>query len=184
MNAKTSQKITEWKIDGVHSMFEFAVRHMKVSTVKGGFSGVSGEIHFDPDHVAAARVRAEIDMSTIESHNAGRDDALRGERFFDVEKFPTATFVSTSVQPKADGTFLVTGDLTMRGITNEVAFDTVFEGIQRTPNDSYRGAFTAKAKIRRTDFGMSQGTPLPGGGFSLSDIVELAMYTSVNPKEE
>ena len=184
MSTATEKKITDWDIDAVHSTFEFAVRHMKVSTVKGAFSGVSGEIHFDPDDVAASSVRVEIDMSTVDSHNAGRDDTLRGERFFDVEKYPTATFVSKQVRPNADGSFQVIGDLSMRGVTNEVSFHTVFEGLQMTPADIYRGAFTARGAIRRTEFGFSEGTPLPGGGFSLSNNVELAMFTSVKPMEE
>ncbi|CAN5658917.1 YceI family protein [soil metagenome] len=179
-----SQKITDWEIDPVHSTFEFAVRHMRVSTVKGAFSGVSGEIHFDPDDVASSSIQAEIDMSTVDSHNEGRDETLRGERFFEVEKYPTASFVSKQVRPNADGSFQVIGDLTMHGETNEVAFHTVFEGLQMTPADIYRGAFTARATIQRTDFGFSESTPLPGGGFSLSNDVELAMFTSVKPKEE
>ncbi len=183
MSNTSSEQITEWKIDPVHSTFEFSVRHMKVSTVKGAFSGVSGEIQFDPSSLADSSVRVEIDMTTVDSHNLGRDETLRGERFFDVEKYPTASFASKRIDPHADGTFTVVGDLTFHGMTNEVGFHTVFEGIQLTPNDTYRGAFTGRATIRRTDFGFGEGTPLPGGGFTLSDTVDLAMFTSVNPKE-
>lgn len=184
MSDGTPPKITEWTIDAVHSTFEFAVRHMKVSTVKGAFSGVSGEIRFDPDDIASSSVQVEIDVTTVDSHSAGRDDTLRGERFFEVDKYPTATFVSKRVLPNADGTFQVSGDLTFHGVTNEVDFHTIFEGLQMTPADIYRGAFTARSTIKRTDFGFGEGAPLPGGGFSLSDEVELAMYTSVKPKEE
>jgi len=184
MSSATNETITAWTIDHVHSTFEFAVRQMKVSTVKGAFSGVTGEIHFDPADVASSSVQVEVDMSTVDSHNAGRDETLRGERFFEVEKYPTATFNSTKVLPNADGTFQVVGDLSFHGVTREVDFNTVFEGLQMTPADIYRGAFTARATIKRSEFGFGQGQPLPGGGFSLSDEVELAMFTSVKPKEQ
>lgn len=184
MSTESSRQVTDWQIDTTHSTFEFAVRHMRVSTVKGAFSGVTGEIQFDPANIASASVRAEVDMTTVESHSAGRDETLKGERFFEVDKDPTATFESKRVRPNADGTFQVIGDLTFHGVTQEVDFHTVFEGLQMTPADIWRGAFTARATIRRTDFGFGEGTPLPGGGFTLSDEVELAMFTSVKPKEE
>lgn len=183
MSETASRTIMDWKIDAGHSTFEFTVRQMRVSTIKGAFSGVSGEIYFDPDNIASSWVRVEIDVATIDSHSAGRDETLRGERFFDVEQFRTAAFASKRIDLKPDGGFVVTGDLTMRGVTKEVAFDTVFEGVQLTPSDVYRGAFTARATIRRTDFGFGLGAPLQGGGFVHSDEVELAMYTSVTPKE-
>ncbi len=179
----TTTGITDWKIDSTHSTFEFAVRHMKVSTVKGAFSGVSGEIHFDSDDPLASRVSAEIDMTTVDSHHSGRDDTLRGERFFEVEKYPMASFESRRIELHDDGSFGVIGDLTFHGVTNQVEFHTVFEGVQLTPNGTYRGAFTARATIQRTDFGFGEGTPLPGGGSTLSNDVALAMFTSVNPRE-
>ncbi len=183
MSATTAPAITDWTIDATHSTFEFAVRHMRVSTIKGVFSGVSGEIHFDPNDVASASVQVEIDMTTVDTHSEGRDERLRGESFFDVERYPTATFVSTRVEPAQGDRFTVIGDLTLRGVTREVAFETVFEGVQLTPSDSYRGAFTARATIKRTAFGFDAGRELAGGGYSVSDDVELAMFTSVNPRE-
>lgn len=184
MSAATEAAIREWTIDAAHSTFEFAVKHMRVSTIKGVFAGVTGEIYFDPDDLSSSWVRAEIDMTTVDSHNANRDDRLRSESHFDVERYPTAGFASKRVEPgEGDHRFTVVGDLTLRGVTREVAFDTTFEGVQLTPNDTYRGAFTARATIRRTDFGFDPGRELPGGGYTVADQVELAMFTSVNPKE-
>lgn len=176
-------KITDWVIDSGHSTFEFAVRHMRVATVKGAFASVSGEIHFDPDDITSASVHAEIDMASVDSHNAGRDETLRSDRYFDVEHFPTATFVSRRVEPGDGESFRVTGDLTLRGVTREVTFDTTHEGVQLMPNDAYRTAFTGRATIRRTDFGFEPGRELPGGGYTVSDEVQLAMYTTCNPAE-
>ncbi len=179
-----SKQITDWEIDATHSTFEFAIRHMRVSTVKGAFSGVSGEIHFDPADVATASIEVEVDMATVDSHNAGRDETLKGERYFNVDTYPTATFKSRVARPNPDGTIQVVGDLTFLGVTREVEFHTVFDGMQMTPAEIWRGAFTARATIDRTDFGLSQAAELPGGGFTQSNEIDLAMFTSFKPKEE
>lgn len=176
-------KITAWVIDTAHSTFEFAIRHMRVATVKGAFASVTGEIHHDPDDLSASSVRAEIDMASVDSHSAGRDETLRSDRHFDVERFPTSTFVSRRVEPGDGEGFKVIGDLTLHGVTREVAFDTSHEGVQLMPNDAYRTAFIGRATIRRTDFGFDAGRELPGGGYTVSDEVQLAMFTTCNPKE-
>lgn len=176
-------KITDWVIDSGHSTFEFAIRHMRVATVKGAFARVSGEIHYDPDDVRSSSVRAEIDMASVDSHSEGRDETLRSDRYFDVEQYPVSTFVSRRVEPRDDQSFEVIGDLTMRGVTREVTFQTTREGVQLMPNDAYRAAFIGRATIRRTDFGFEPGRELPGGGYTVSDEVQLAMFTTCNPKE-
>src|SRR5690554_2116688 len=93
-----TENITEWIIDANHSTFEFAVRQVVVSTIKGAFSGVTGEIRFDPTRPETSSVRAEIDISTLDTHHKGRDEKILGEAFFDVARYPTATFQSTSVR--------------------------------------------------------------------------------------
>jgi polyisoprenoid-binding protein YceI len=177
----SQDKITSWTIDANHSTFEFAVRQVVVSTIKGAFSGVSGEIHFDPENLAACSVSAVVDISTLSTHHAGRDAKILGEGFFDVEAYPTASFVSTGVSASGKGCYAVTGDLTLRGVTKEVTFDTSFEGTHLQVDGTPRGAFIAKASIDRTDFGFGLGNQLPGGGMTHSDEVKLAMFTTVKP---
>jgi polyisoprenoid-binding protein YceI len=155
-----------------------------VSTIKGAFSGTRGGVEFDPDNVSASTVKAEIDVASIDTHNAGRDGHIQQENFLNVEQFPTASFVSNHVEPVDDKRFKVTGDLTMHGETVVVTFDTTWQGIQIMPDGSLRTAFYALASVKRSEFGFSLGQPLDGGGFSLSDEVELAMYTTCNPKNE
>lgn len=157
---------------------------MKVSTIKGAFSGTRGGIEFDPDNIPASSVKAEIDVSTIDTHNSGRDETLQGERYFEVEKYPIATFVSNHVEPVNDKRFNVSGDLSMHGKTVPVTFDTTWQGVQILPDGNPRTAFYGHATIKRSDFDFSPGQPLEGGGFSLADEVELAMYTTCNPKKD
>lgn len=179
----TDTPTRDWQIDAGHSTFEWAIRHMLVSTIKGAFVGVSGTIRYDPEDVTASRVRAEIDMTTVDSHNAGRDERLRGETMFDVARYPTATFASGRVESLEGQHFRVIGDLTLRGVTREVAFDTTFEGIAEQPNGIPRAAFTARATIRRTAFGFNPGREMPAGGLTTSDEVALTMYTTCHPAE-
>lgn len=179
-----TERITDWIIDANHSTFEFAVRQVVVSTIKGAFSGVSGSIHFDPDNPAASSVEAVVDISTLDTHHAGRDAKILGEGFFEVEKYPTATFSSTSVSETGEGRYAVTGNLTLRGVTREIVFDSAFQGTHLQVDGTPRGAFIAKASINRSEYGFTLGNELPGGGMTHSDEVKLAMYTTIKPKPE
>ena len=180
--AMTATDVRDWQIDATHSTFEWAIRHMLVSTVKGAFAGVSGQIHYDPQDVAASAVRAEVQLASVDSHDAGRDEHLRAEGIFNVEQYPTATFVSTRVEPLENaGHFRVVGDLALHGVTREVAFETTWEGVVEQPNGILRAAFTARTTILRTEFGFAAGRELPIGGLTTSDEVALTMYTTCQP---
>jgi polyisoprenoid-binding protein YceI len=176
--------VTDWKIDAGHSTCEFTVRHILVTTLKGVFARVSGQIHFEPKAIAASWVHAEIDVASVDTHNPGRDDMLRGPNQFDVANFPNATFVSSSVEMIDDHHFLVNGDLTFRGITQPVTFDTTFDGTAEQSNGIVRAAFTSRATIKRTDFGLPLGNIIPAGVPSVLDEIQLAMYITCQPVEQ
>ncbi len=176
--------VQDWKIDWAHSTCEFALRHTLVSTIKGAFLKVSGQIHFEPEHVANSSVRAEIDMSSVDTHNPARDDMLRGADQFDVENYPTSTFSSKRVEPLGVNRFLVVGDLTFRGVTNEVTFDTTFEGSAEQMNGMVRSAFIARAEIKRTDYGLPLGRIIPAGVPSILDEIQLTMFLTCHPLED
>ncbi|HZV25733.1 MAG TPA: YceI family protein [Acidothermaceae bacterium] len=176
--------ITDWNIDSSHSTCEFTVRHILVSTVKGAFARVSGQVHYEPDAVVNSWVRAEIDVASVDTHNPGRDDMLRGSEQFDVATYPTATFVSTQVEPAGANRFLVAGDLTFRGVSHPATFDTSFEGTAEQTNGIERAAFIARATIKRTDFGLPLGRIIPAGVPSVLDEIELAMYLTCQPVEQ
>lgn len=169
---------TEWEFDVGHSTFEFSVRHMRVSVIKGAFNKLTGGIHYDPQDWSSSRVWTEIDVASIDTHDAARDEHLRGERFFDVAQFPTASFESTAIQLGEDDRLTVAGTLTVKSITRPVTFDVDFQGVQEQPDGRLRAAFHAFTTIERSDFGFPLGAELPGGGFVHSDEVQLAMYLS------
>lgn len=174
---------TDWVIDPNHSTFEFAIRHMMVSTIKGAFARVTGEIHFDPQNVGDSSVSAEVDIASLDTHHSGRDEKLLGEHTFEVKKYPTASFESRRAAPAEDGHVTVVGDLTFKDVTREVMFDVAHRGYQELPDGGWRTAFVATGTIKRSDYGLSPGRELPGGGVSLSDEVQLELFTTCNAKQ-
>jgi len=166
----------EWKVDPNHSTAGFAVRHMMVSTVRGSFSGIKGTVEYDPANLDASKANLTIDATTVDTRNENRDKDLRSAKFFDVEKYPTITFVSKRVIPQGQGKFQLVGDMSMHGVTKEVIF--TVEGpmppVKDAKGNLHSGA-TATAKINRKDFGLTWSGPLEGGGVTVSDEVELTV---------
>src|ERR1700723_1246381 len=113
---------SSWVIDKNHSQVNFEIRHMGVSTVRGSISGVTGTVVWDEKDPSKSSVEATIDATTVSTNNVNRDKDLRSAGFFNVEKFPTLTFKSTSVT-RSNGKLQVVGDLTLTGVTKSVTLD-------------------------------------------------------------
>jgi polyisoprenoid-binding protein YceI len=173
---------TTWQIDPSHSHVEFAVRHLMISTVKGRFSDIQGTITTTGDDLSAASVDATIGVQSIDTREPQRDAHLRSADFFDAEKFPTLTFKSRRVLPHANGTFALVGDLTIHGVTREVAFDVASEGAGRDPWGNERAGFSAKATISRRDFGLTWNQILETGGIAVGDEVKISIDTELVAK--
>ena len=112
-----------WNIDPSHSAISFSVRHMMVSKARGRFTKWSGQIRFDPDDPAASSVEVDIDPASIDTADAQRDAHLRSADFFDVEKFPAASFRSIKVEGLPGDRYRITGNLTIHGVTKTVVLD-------------------------------------------------------------
>lgn len=172
----TETAVRTWNIDAAHSIAEFAVRHMMVSTVKGRFGSLEGVIEGDEAHPTASSVRATIDVASIDTHDEQRDAHLRSDDFFNAEKYPHITFASKRVERVNGDNYRVVGDLTIRDVTKEVALDTEFEGQVRDPYGNVRAGFTATAQIDRTDFGVSFNGVLEAGGVIVGDKVKITLH--------
>jgi len=171
----TSTK-TLWNIDPVHSAAQFKVKHMMISNVTGEFTSVKGSLLFDPENLANSRVEAEIDAATINTRDAQRDTHLKSADFFDVEKFPTLSFRSTNVSKKADGELVVTGGLTIHGVTRNVTF--AVEGPSEPAKDPWgntRLGLSATTRINRKDFGLTWNAALETGGILVGDEVTITL---------
>jgi len=148
---------TSWTIDPAHSSTAFAIRHMGVSTVHGSFYKVAGTVNWDDKDVTKSSVDATIDATTVSTGVEARDNHLKSPDFFDVAKFPTFTFKSTSVAKTGDG-LKVTGDLTLHGVTKPVTLDVTDMSAPQTmgpegKKKTVRG-LTASTTVNRKDFGV------------------------------
>ena len=164
-----------WQLDPSHLEFGFAVRHLMISTVRGRFGGVSGVVSIENDDFATAKVDVKIDAATVDTREPKRDEHLRSADFFDVARFPALTFTSRRVVPAKTGRYTLVGDLTIHGVTREVALDVEAEGLGRDPWGNDRAGFSAKGAIKRSDFGLVWNQVLEAGGFAVGDEVKLAI---------
>jgi polyisoprenoid-binding protein YceI len=167
---------TTWNIDSVHSTAEFKVKHMMIANVKGQFTQIQGVISLNHADIANSRVEASIDAATIHTRNPDRDAHLRSADFFDVERFPTLTFVSTKVTREAPDELKVEGDLTIHGVTRKVVF--LVEGPSEPNKDPWgntRIGLSATAKINRKDFGLTWNSALEAGGVLVGEDVTITL---------
>ena len=159
-----------WNIDAAHSQIGFTVRHL-VSKVKGTFSDFTGTIVTAEDPTQTT-VTVEVPVATIDTKQADRNGHLQSADFFDVEKFPTATFVSSSID-QVDGEFQVTGDLTLHGVTKQVTVPVEFGGIAKNPYGQTVIGVEATFTVNREDFGLTWNTTLETGGLLVGKDVTL-----------
>lgn len=164
---------TKWVLDPAHSLAEFSVKHMMISTVKGRFAKLEGVIEADPADLTTATASVEIDVASIDTHEAQRNQHLRSADFFDAEKFPKLTFRSKRVTAKGGDEYALTGDLTIRGVTKEVTLDLTFEGEGKDPWGNQRIGFSAETRINRKDFGLNWNALLETGGVLVGDQVKI-----------
>src|SRR5258706_6012361 len=150
-----------WEIDAIHSHVSFAVRHLMVSTVRGRFNRMRGQIHIDESQPANSWVEAEVDVATVDTQNEQRDAHLRTADFFEVDTYPTITFKSTKVEPVDGQEYRVTGDFTLHGVTKSVTFDVEYGGQRHITGAGARAGLTATTKIQRQDLWLSLCGPGP-----------------------
>lgn len=155
-----------YKIDPVHSQAFFSVTHLGVGKFTGRFDSVKGELTADGTG-DGNKVKAEIDVASVNSSFADRDKHLRSPDFFNAAQFPKMTFESTKVSIPATGDGSMTGNLTLHGVTKPVTFKLKHLGAAKDPWGGYRSGYVAAATIKRSDFGI---TFMPKG---LSDEVEV-----------
>jgi len=168
-----------FRIDTNHSSAEFAVRHLGISTVRGNFEKVSGNVSYDPADVGKSSIEATIDATTVNTRIEARDKDLRSAHFFDVEKYPTITFKSKRIEAAGAGKLRVTGDLTIHGVTKEVVLDV--DGPTpaiKDPQGNTRMGAAGTAKINRRDFGIDGATATVGDEVQITLDVELVVPSS------
>ncbi len=175
--------MARWFLEPGHTAAEFSARHMMVTYVRGHFKNVQGQLIFDPQHPRDSRVEVRIDAKSIWTGEPDRDAHLRGADFLDVEHHPQITFVGNKVTVIGERDFLVTGQLTIRGITREAQMKVRYLGQWRTPwweggvdkGPRTRAGFLAETSINRRDFGVNWDAELENGGVVVGDLVEITI---------
>jgi polyisoprenoid-binding protein YceI len=184
MSTASAQAI-RYDLDPAHSVATFKVRHLMISNVKGEFTRVSGFVIFDPADPSNSSVEATIDATSISTRDPQRDEHLKSADFLEVAKFPTITFKSKEVVPAGGENFEVTGELTIHGVTQEVAL--TVEDVTAESKDPWgflrRGA-SARITISRKDFGLVWNSALETGGVVVGDDVHIAIDVELVRKAE
>lgn len=139
-----------------HAAIQFKVSHLGYSWNVGRFNTFAGTLDYDSAQPEAMKINVEVQTDSIDSNHAERDKHLRGKDFLDVRKFPTATFVSTGYQPKDETHGILSGDLTLHGITKPINIEFTKIGEGKDPWGGYRVGFTGTAQLLMKDFGIKQ----------------------------
>jgi polyisoprenoid-binding protein YceI len=179
--AGVSAEVITFQIDGPHSSANFAVKHMMVTTVRGNMGRITGTVAFDPAKPTEAKVEATVDVKGVNTNDAKRDAHLRSADFFEVEKYPTMTFVSKSITAAGPGKLKMAGDLTIKGVTKQVVFDV--EGPAppvKLPNGLLKSGASATTTINRKDFGVNYSRLMDNGGLVVADEVTITIDVELN----
>jgi polyisoprenoid-binding protein YceI len=174
-SAPVTTEATRWNIDAAHSHIEFGIRHLMISTVKGRFGGITGTVNYDKADPSSLAVDVTIDVASIDTRQEQRDAHLRSADFFDAERFPSIRFVGKSIKGNIDGDFTLSGDLTIRDVTQPIVLSVSPEGRVRDPWGVERAGFSAKAKLQRSAFGLTWNQVLEAGGVAVGDDVKISI---------
>lgn len=162
-----------WQIDFAHSDVNFMVRHMMISKVRGQFTKFSGTVNFDEANPTNTTVDIEIDVNSIDTKEAQRDGHLRSADFLDAENYPVIAFKSKRVEQLSDTEGRLIGDLTIRGVTKEVALDVEYFGQAKSPWGTTSAGFSATTSLNRKDWGLTWNQALETGGVLVGEKVQI-----------
>lgn len=174
---------TEWQLDPAHSAAHFSVRHLMISNVRGEFTKLTGSAVLDPSDLTKSKVDVTIEAASVNTREPDRDTHLRSADFLDVAKYPVLTFRSKRIESLEPEFFKVIGDLTIHGVTKDVALD--IEGPTPSVKDPWgntRVGITGTTKINRKDFGLTWNALVEGGGVMVGDEVKISIEAELIQK--
>jgi len=170
---------TEWKMDKANSSVAFSVRHMVISEVSGNFKDFSIVLKSDKEDFSDAVVEGTIQTASINTDNDYRDKHLKSDDFFNAEKFPQIKFISTKFEKLGDKKYKITGNLTIRDVTKEVAFDAVLNGTLKT-GKGFLSAWKATITINRFDYNLKWDKTVETGGLIAGQDVTITLNLELN----
>ena len=162
-----------YTLDTAHSLIGFAVEHLEINWVEGRFKDFSGKISYNDKDVTKSSVEFSAKIASIDTEVAARDEHLRSADFFEAAKYPEMAFKSTKIEKKGNDSYVLHGDLTIKGVTKRIEFPFTFTGAIKDPWGGTRFGIEAQTKINRRDFGINYGNVLPAGGFDVGNEVTI-----------
>ncbi len=171
-----------WVIDANHSEVGFKIKHLVISNASGKFTSFEGTVDADKDDFSDAKINFSADIKSMHTGNEQRDGHLLSPDFFDAEKFPKLTFVSTALTPISGSDYKLTGNFTLHGVTKPIELDVDFGGVQKDLYGQTVAGFEITGKIKRADFGLSWGAVTEAGGLVLGEDVKLHINAEVIKK--
>ncbi|MBU6348267.1 MAG: YceI family protein [Actinomycetales bacterium] len=166
-----------WAVDPTHSRLGFEARHAVITKVRGHFADFTGTLVINADDISASSAKIVAQLASVDTANADRDGHLRSADFFDVEKNPELQFASKNFVQSGDD-YLVTGDLTINGITNPIELKVELTGTATDPFGNSRAGFEVSGELSRKDFGLVWNVALEAGGLLVSDTIKLQIDIS------
>lgn len=163
---------TKWVLDLAHSELMFKIKHLMISNVKGAFRKFDAE--FDGEDFTTSPVHVKIDASSIFTNDDARDGHLKNADFFDVENHKEILFESSAFKKVDDDNYKLIGQLTIKGVSNQVSLDVEFGGINTDPWGHEKAGFSLNGKINRKDWGLNWNAALETGGVLVSDEVKIS----------
>jgi polyisoprenoid-binding protein YceI len=164
---------TKWIIDPTHSEVAFKVKHLVISTVTGYFRKFEGAAESASEDFNGASVTFSLDVNTIDTNQSDRDQHLKSADFFDTVSFPSIAFAGKLVNQ--GGEYQLQGDLTLKGITQQVTLDVTYGGTVADPYGQTKAGFEIEGKLNRKDFGLTWSAITEAGSVVVSDQVRLQL---------
>jgi len=167
--------LTKWAIDPMHSEVQFKVKHLVISTVSGFFKSFSGTVETENDDFSDAEIEFSIDIDSLDTTQTQRDEHLKSAKFFDAEQYPHITFKSTSFTKTDDDEYALKGDLTIKGITNQVTLDVEYGGSAADFYGNTKAGFEVTGKINRKQFGLTSDVVTEAGNIVVGEEIKLTI---------
>jgi polyisoprenoid-binding protein YceI len=168
-----------WTIDPTHSEVHFKVKHLVISTVTGSFKTFEGTVEAEKEDFSDAKISFSAAIDSIDTNNEQRDGHLKSPDFFDAAQFPHLTFSGGVLTPKGDSKYILTGDLTLKGVTKKVDLSVEFGGTSQDFYGNIKAGFDITGKINRQDFGLTWSAVTEAGSIVVSDEVKLNLNIQI-----
>lgn len=163
----------KWNVDPAHSFVKFSVEHMVISEVEGNFKTFNGSVDAPAADFNNAKINFTVDVNSINTDNEGRDKHLKSDDFFNAEKYPQMTFVSTSFKKIKGNIYSAEGNLTIRDVTRKVKFAVIYGGVVKDPWGNIKAGFKAAGSINRKEYGLKWSAVTEAGGAVVGDDIKI-----------